>query len=403
MTRLKRLLLSMLFVATALPLSARTPSERIYLFRFVSGKDMFYVPWNGNTEQLDSLLSVLSENTEQLRNGERYICVTSYAASAGNGLPATRMAYLRCQRVKSELITRGGLTESMFVTDRHIPAVYGADSLHNVVVVTFPASVEKVAALAGAEAAAKVEAYEYRVEKARQAEVNAARAKGAEHVAALRRKREEAERERLAAEQAARDKAEAARLAAEQAERERVEATRLAAEAAAAAKAKPYRFALRTNLLRWATLTPDLGVEWRISRHVGVAVNGTYTSWSWNDKDRRYALWEISPEVRWYLGKEKRGYVGAMFHAGAFNYKFSKTGKMGDLMGGGLVGGYQLPICRRLALDFSAGVGCTHADYDKYTVIDGVRVRQGSAVKNYWGVNHLTVGLVWTFGGNGIK
>lgn len=132
-------------------------------------------------------------------------------------------------------------------------------------------------------------------------------------------------------------------------------------------------------------------------------MNGTYTSWSWSDKDRRYALWEISPEVRWYLGASKRGYVGAMFHAGAFNYKFSEAGKMGDLVGGGIVGGYQLPIGRRLVLDFSAGVGCTHADYDTYRVIDGVRVRQGSAVKNYWGVNHLTVGLVWTFGGNGIK
>ena len=48
-------------------------------------------------------------------------------------------------------------------------------------------------------------------------------------------------------------------------------------------------------------------------------------------------------------------------------------------------------------------MGCTRADYDTYRVIDCVRVRQGSAVKNYWGVNHLTVGLVWMFGGNGLK
>lgn len=47
---------------------------------------------------------------------------------------------------------------------------------------------------------------------------------------------------------------------------------------------------LRTNLLRWATLTPDLGLEWRINPSWGIAVNGSWTSWNWNDKDRRYAL-----------------------------------------------------------------------------------------------------------------
>ena len=55
---------------------------------------------------------------------------------------------------------------------------------------------------------------------------------------------------------------------------------------------------LRANLLRWATLTPDLGVEWRICPSWGIAVNSSWTSWSWNDKDRRYALWEVAPEVR---------------------------------------------------------------------------------------------------------
>ena len=157
-----------------------------------------------------------------------------------------------------------------------------------------------------------------------------------------------------------------------------------------------YTLALRANLLRWATLTPDLGIEWRINGDWGIQVNGSWTSWTWNGKDRRYALWEISPEVRWYLGKEKRGYIGAMYHVGQFNYKFSDTGKQGDLMGGGITGGYQLKLNRSLGLDFSLGIGCTHADYDKYTVIDDVRVRRGKENKNYWGVNHAGVTLVWT-------
>ena len=86
-------------------------------------------------------------------------------------------------------------------------------------------------------------------------------------------------------------------------------------------------------------------------------MNGSWTSWSWNNKDRRYALWEVSPEVRYYIGKEKRGYIGAMYKAGAFNYKLSGMGKQGDLIGGGITGGYQLRLTDAFSLDFNLAVG----------------------------------------------
>ena len=152
---------------------------------------------------------------------------------------------------------------------------------------------------------------------------------------------------------------------------------------------------LRANLLRWATLTPDLGVEWRICPSWGIAVNGSWTSWSWNDKDRRYALWEVAPEIRYYMGEKKAWYLGAMFKAGQFNYKISETGKQGDLMGGGITTGYQLRLNKALALDFNLGLGYLNADFEKYEVIDGVRVRRGNETKDWWGPTNAGVTLVW--------
>ena len=152
---------------------------------------------------------------------------------------------------------------------------------------------------------------------------------------------------------------------------------------------------LRANLLRWATLTPDLGVEWRICPSWGIAVNGSWTSWSWNDKDRRYALWKVAPEVRYYMGEKKARYLGAMFKTGQFNYKLSETGKQGDLMGGGITAGYQLRLNKALALDFNLGLGYLNADYEKYEVIDGVRVRRGNETKDWWGPTNAGVTLVW--------
>ena len=152
---------------------------------------------------------------------------------------------------------------------------------------------------------------------------------------------------------------------------------------------------LRANLLRWATLTPDLGVEWRICPSWGIAVNGSWTSWSWNDKDRRYALLEVAPEIRYYMGEKKAWYLGAMFKAGQFNYKISETGKQGDLMGGGITTGYQLRLNKALALDFNLGLGYLNADFEKYEVIDGVRVRCGNETKDWCGPINAGVTLVW--------
>ena len=357
------LLITALLFIWELPVIAQQPTDTTYIFRFVPNDDMFYVPWNGNDRSLHQLLNILEKNKKQLQAGQMYISVSSYAASANDILTSERMAYIRNNRIKSELITQGGLTEQMFVTDRAILSSYGKEKLRNVVVVTFPASVEKVAEIAGIEAARRVENYNKersgKAERERLFIEQAAR----EKAEAERLAKEQAEREHLAAQEKARKQAETEKLAAEREEKERAETERLAAEAAA--KAKSHSLSLRANLLRWGTLTPDLGVEWRLNHHVGILVNGSYTSWTWNSNDRRYALWEIAPEARYYIGKEKRGYIGAIYKAGSFNYKLSEIGKQGNLMGGGLTGGYQLKLNKALNLDFSLALGCLHADYDK--------------------------------------
>ena len=387
------LLITALLFIWELPVIAQQPTDTTYIFRFVPNDDMFYVPWNGNDRSLHQLLNILEKNKKQLQAGQMYISVSSYAASANDILTSERMAYIRNNRIKSELITQGGLTEQMFVTDRAILSSYGKEKLRNVVVVTFPASVEKVAEIAGIEAARRVENYNKERSEKAERERLAIEQTAREKAEAERLAKEQAEREHLAAQEKARKQAETERLAAERDEKKRAETERLAAEATA--KAKSHSLSLRANLLRWGTLTPDLGVEWRLNHHVGILVNGSYTSWTWNSNDRRYALWEIAPEARYYIGKEKRGYIGAIYKAGSFNYKLSEIGKQGNLMGGGLTGGYQLKLNKVLNLDFSLALGCLHADYDKYIVIDGIRLRHGKETKNWWGPISAGVTLVW--------
>ncbi|WP_299101878.1 DUF3575 domain-containing protein, partial [uncultured Alistipes sp.] len=270
----------------------------------------------------------------------------------------------RSNRVKTEMILRGGLSEACFATKNH--ASGGNLVTVRIVIPAGPSEAELAAQRRAAE----------------QAE--------AERRAAEKR----AEEERLAAERAAEEqrKAEEARRAANETETVPpvLEEARDEEPADCA-----MGLSLRANLLRWATLTPDLGVEWHISDRWSLGVGGSWSSWSWSDKDRRYALWEVAPEVRYYMGAQRRGYLGVMFKTGEFNYKLSETGRQGDLVGGGITGGYQLRLNKALALDFSLGLGYLNADYEKYEVIDGVRVRKGSETKDWWGPINAGVTLVW--------
>ena len=344
------------------PVIAQQKADTTYTFRFVPQKDMFYVPWNGNDTELARLLECIERNRTDILDGRLPLLVDGYCNSLGSETENLATAKIRANRVKSELIIRAEIKEENFITRNH--ATEG-----DFVTVRLTVPVKETAAMdAEAEARRRAEAERLETET-------------------------RAEQERRAEEQR---KAEEARLAAEKAEAEKAALQNTLAGTPSETKiTNDYHLSLRANLLRWATLTPDLGLEWRICPSWGIAVNGSWTSWSWNDKDRRYALWEVAPEIRYYMGEKKAWYLGAMFKAGQFNYKISETGKQGDLMGGGITTGYQLRLNKALALDFNLGLGYLNADFEKYEVIDGVRVRRGNETKDWWGPINAGVTLVW--------
>ena len=354
------------------PVIAQQKTDTTYTFRFVSQKDMFYVPWNSNDTELARLLECIENSKATIFDGKLPLLVDGYCNSLGGEAENLATAKIRANRVKSELITRAKIKEENFITHNHAT---GGDFV--IVRLTVPAK-ETAAMEAEAEARRRAEAERLETET-------------------------RAEQERRAEEQR---KAEEARLAAEptvagRRERQKAEAEKAALQNTLSGTpsetkiTNDYHLSLRANLLRWATLTPDLGLEWRICPSWGIAVNGSWTSWTWSDNDRRYALWEVAPEIRYYMGEKKAWYLGAMFKAGQFNYKISETGKQGDLMGGGITAGYQLRLNKALALDFNLGLGYLNADFEKYEVIDGVRVRRGNETKDWWGPINAGVTLVW--------
>ena len=324
------------------PVIAQQKTDTTCIFRFVPQKDMFYVPWKGNDTELARLLEYIENNKATILDGKLPLLVDGYCKSQGSKAENLATAKIRANRVKSELIIRAKIKEENFITHNH-----ATEGDFVTVRLTVPV---KETAVTDAEEEARL---------------------AAEPTVAGRRERQKAEAEKTA------------------------QQNTLAGTPSETKLTTDYHLSLRANLLRWATLTPDLGLEWRICPSWGIAVNGSWTSWTWSDKDRRYALWEVAPEVRYYMGEKKAWYLGAMFKTGQFNYKLSETGKQSDLMGGGITAGYQLRLNKALDLDFNLGLGYLNVDFEKYEVIDGVRVRRGNETKDWYGPINAGVTLVW--------
>ena len=369
----KKLLMTLVLWAVVYPLVAQTQGDTIYHFRFEPGNDGLYTAYRNNGTELTRLLSCVVQNKEAILAGTIPILVDGYCSSLHDEAAARAIARIRSNRVKSELITREGLSEACFTTSNHTS---GGDY------VTVRIAIPVQPSESGPEQQAEAERLEAEQQRLK-AEQQRLEAEQQRAEAEAQRARLEAEKQRLEAEKQ--------RL---EAEKQRLEAERQRAEAGHP-EHDSYHLALRANLLRWATLTPDLGIEWRIAPAWGLMVNGSWTSWTWDNNARRYALWEVSPELRWYLGKQKRGYLGLLYKVGQFNYKLCGTGRQGDLMGGGITGGYRLRLNRALSLDFNLGLGYLNADYEKYITIDGVRVRRGNETKDWWGPINAGVTLVW--------
>lgn len=358
MNIIKKTITGLLLLFVLLPLAAQEKPDTVYIFRFVTDKDMFYVPFSGNDKELARLEECVERYRQDILAGKIPLHVDGWCIAGESEADNLAMAKVRSNRVKSELIIRQELTEACFVTKNHS----GSGDY-----VTVRISVPKVAT-----AVQKDE-----------------RQQAGQESADTQQEQRETEESRFVAEQIRAD----SMVVVHPEAYVPTETTGTAAEETSGTDS--YTLSLRANLLRWATLTPDLGIEWRISPSVGVMVNGSWTSWTWNDNARRYALWEVDPEVRWYLGEKKAWYVGAMFKAGQFNYKFSGTGRQGDLLGGGITGGYQLRLTEALSMDFSLGLGYLNADTERYDVIDGVRVRSGNETKHWIGPVNAGVTLVW--------
>ncbi len=126
------------------------------------------------------------------------------------------------------------------------------------------------------------------------------------------------------------------------------------------------RVALKTNALYWGALTPNLGAEFRLSRHYTLNVEAAANPFTISGNRLHAAA--FTPEVRYWFSARPhaRHFVGVMALGATYDLIFSDKHYEGDALGGGLTYGYSFVLSRRLSLETTLGVGALHYRGQKY-------------------------------------
>ena len=162
---------------------------------------------------------------------------------------------------------------------------------------------------------------------------------------------------------------------------------------------------VRTNLLHWATATPNFGLEFYLGQRVSLEVEGAYT-WAWfmQEKHQSYYLWQTGGELKYWFepGTFNKHAIGIHANTGQFDMKFKADGigKQGDFVSVGLTYNYMLPIGKHFNMEFALGLGWMQYDLLQYEYDPVKEINSAigeSETKNYLGPTKAKISLVWKF------
>lgn len=122
---------------------------------------------------------------------------------------------------------------------------------------------------------------------------------------------------------------------------------------------KAQRFALKTNALTWATLSPNIGAEIILSNKVSLDLSATFNPFQ--IKDYRLHFVQLQPEVKYWFGRPlSQHYIGLTGYFVNNNVQFGNFYYKGDLFAAGLTYGYAWVLNERWTMEASFGFGAVH-------------------------------------------
>jgi len=183
----------------------------------------------------------------------------------------------------------------------------------------------------------------------------------------------------------------------------------------------PPAFALRTNLIYWAAIvpqvTPNFGVELGITPKITLNLIGAYNPWNLKgtaDNNKKMVHWIVEPEVKyWFCERFNGASVGvhliySQFNVGGYDipllFKKKYTDPytkivydvrdQGSAYGGGVSYNYHWILNKHFGVEFSLGVGFLYMQYTRYECVHcGAEI--GPFKRSYMGPTKLGINLIY--------
>lgn len=162
--------------------------------------------------------------------------------------------------------------------------------------------------------------------------------------------------------------------------------------------------AIKTNLIYWATTTPNISVEVKTARKYTFDLAVHYNAWSFkNDMTLRHYLFQ--PEYRFWPCKAFEGhFVGLHALYGRYNignipflHNFDTYTFRGYMSGGGVSYGYHWALGRRWGMEANIGLGYIYLDYKKYVYGECCAELVGRYKRNYFGPTKAGFSIIYLF------
>lgn len=161
--------------------------------------------------------------------------------------------------------------------------------------------------------------------------------------------------------------------------------------------------ALKTNLLYWGTVTPNMAFEFKIGKHLSLDLPVGYNAWKSSTEGRSLRHYAFQPELRhWFCRPFEGHFVGVHGHYAKYNMgniPFMPETKdymyKGTLWGGGLSYGFHWILGTRWGLEANIGLGYAYMNYKKYIEGECCAEVVSKVKKHYLGPTKVAVSLIY--------
>lgn len=164
---------------------------------------------------------------------------------------------------------------------------------------------------------------------------------------------------------------------------------------------------VKSNLMYWATTTPNIGLETSVGKKHTAQVFVGFNPWKQSGGDQSSLRhWLVMPEYRYWFCQNFNGWflgahaMGGQFNAGGVKLPFGMFKDLRDhryegwYVGGGVTAGYQWPLSKHWNLETSIGLGYDYIQYDKFKC-GNCGEKQKSSHDNYVGPTKAALSLIY--------